>query len=78
MVSESEALLKDTIMPVYVTPEDEQLLYMYEEVKHAAASRTSSILVRGKWRRRDGRKRVWRVGRLERGMSKGDERKEVD
>jgi hypothetical protein len=48
MVSESEALLKDTIMPVYVTPEDEQLLYMYEEVKHAAASRTSSILVRGK------------------------------
>uniref|UniRef100_A0AAZ3RSQ8 Nicalin n=1 Tax=Oncorhynchus tshawytscha TaxID=74940 RepID=A0AAZ3RSQ8_ONCTS len=46
MVSESEALLKDTIMPVYVTPEDEQLLYMYEEVKHAAASRTSSILVR--------------------------------
>uniref|UniRef100_A0A673W7V7 BOS complex subunit NCLN n=1 Tax=Salmo trutta TaxID=8032 RepID=A0A673W7V7_SALTR len=48
MVSESEALLKDTIMPVYVTLEDEQLLYMYEEVKHAAASRTSSILVRGK------------------------------
>uniref|UniRef100_A0A673W6Z3 BOS complex subunit NCLN n=1 Tax=Salmo trutta TaxID=8032 RepID=A0A673W6Z3_SALTR len=47
MVSESEALLKDTIMPVYVTLEDEQLLYMYEEVKHAAASRTSSILVRG-------------------------------
>ncbi|XP_042366984.1 nicalin-1-like [Plectropomus leopardus] len=46
MVSESEALLKETLMPVYVAPEDEQLLYMYEEVKQAAASRTSSIFVR--------------------------------
>ncbi|XP_074484986.1 BOS complex subunit ncln [Sebastes fasciatus] len=46
MVSESEALLKETLMPVYVVPEDEQLLCMYEEVKQAAATRTSSIFVR--------------------------------
>ncbi|XP_033483423.2 BOS complex subunit ncln [Epinephelus lanceolatus] len=46
MVSESEALLKETLMPVYVATEDEQLLYMYEEVKQAAATRTSSIFVR--------------------------------
>ncbi|XP_070759232.1 BOS complex subunit ncln [Enoplosus armatus] len=46
MVSESEALLKETLMPVYVAPEDEQLLYMYEEVKQAAATRTSSIFIR--------------------------------
>uniref|UniRef100_A0A668U6P4 BOS complex subunit NCLN n=1 Tax=Oreochromis aureus TaxID=47969 RepID=A0A668U6P4_OREAU len=47
MVSESETLQKETLMPVYVAPEDEQLLYMYEEVKQAAATRTSSIFVRG-------------------------------
>lgn len=47
MMSESEALLKETLMPVYVAPEDEQLLYMYEEVKQAAATRTSSIFIRG-------------------------------
>lgn len=47
MVGESEALLKETLMPVYVAPEDEQLLYMYEEVKQAAATRTSSIFIRG-------------------------------
>nr|XP_046241283.1 nicalin-1-like [Scatophagus argus] len=46
MVSESEALLKETLMPVYVVPEDEQLLYMYEEVKQAAATQTSSIFIR--------------------------------
>ncbi|XP_010879679.2 nicalin-1 isoform X1 [Esox lucius] len=46
MVGESEALLRDTIIPTYVVPEDEQLLFMYEEVKHAAATRASSILVR--------------------------------
>ncbi|TDH14392.1 hypothetical protein EPR50_G00042530 [Perca flavescens] len=46
MVSESKALLKETLMPVYVAPEDEQLLYMYDEVKQAAATRTSSIFVR--------------------------------
>ncbi|XP_071402787.1 BOS complex subunit NCLN [Centroberyx affinis] len=46
MVSESQALLKETLMPVYVAPEDEQLLCMYEEVKQAAATRTSSIFVR--------------------------------
>ncbi|XP_054473225.1 nicalin-1-like [Anoplopoma fimbria] len=46
MVSESEALLKETLMPVYVAPEDDQLLYMYEEVKQAAATRTLSIFVR--------------------------------
>ncbi|XP_013765810.1 nicalin-1 [Pundamilia nyererei] len=46
MVSESETLLMETLMPVYVAPEDEQLLCMYEEVKQAAATRTSSIFVR--------------------------------
>ncbi|XP_076604691.1 BOS complex subunit ncln [Chaetodon auriga] len=46
MLSESEALRKETLMPVYVAPEDEQLLYMYEEVKQAAATRTSSIFIR--------------------------------
>ncbi|XP_069571505.1 BOS complex subunit ncln [Brachyistius frenatus] len=46
MVSESESLQKETLMPVYVAPEDEQLLYMYEEVKQTAATRTSSIFVR--------------------------------
>ncbi|XP_034022979.1 nicalin-1 [Thalassophryne amazonica] len=46
MRSESEALLKETLMPVYVVPEDEQLLCMYEEVKQAAATRTSSIFIR--------------------------------
>lgn len=47
MISEREALLKDTLMPVYVVPEDEQLLYMYEEVKQAAAMYASSIFIRG-------------------------------
>ncbi|XP_068171464.1 nicalin-1-like [Antennarius striatus] len=46
MVSEREAMRKETLMPVYVAPEDEQLLYMYEEVKQAAATRTSSIFIR--------------------------------
>uniref|UniRef100_A0A673XE03 Zgc:109965 n=1 Tax=Salmo trutta TaxID=8032 RepID=A0A673XE03_SALTR len=46
MVSESEALLQSTIIPVYATTEEEQLLYMSEEVKHATATRTSYILVR--------------------------------
>ncbi|KAK0136360.1 Nicalin-1 [Merluccius polli] len=46
MVSESEVLLRETLIPVYVVPEDDQLLCMYEEVKQAAASRTSSIFVR--------------------------------
>lgn len=32
MVSESEALLQSTIIPVYATTEEEQLLYMSEEV----------------------------------------------
>ncbi|XP_040014994.1 nicalin-1 [Xiphias gladius] len=46
MVSESETLLKETLMPVYVVPEDEQLLCMYEEIKQAAATRNLSILIR--------------------------------
>ncbi|XP_037535127.1 nicalin-1-like [Nematolebias whitei] len=46
MVGESEALHKESLIPVYVAPEDEQLLYMYEEVKQAAAARTLSIFVR--------------------------------
>lgn len=53
MVSEREALLKETLMPVYVVPEDEQLHYMYEEVKQAAATRTSSIFIRGERTRED-------------------------
>lgn len=48
MVSESKALLRETLMPVYVVPEDEQLLYMYEEVKQAAATRTLSMFIRGR------------------------------
>lgn len=47
MVSESEVLLKEILIPVYVAPEDEKLLIMYEEVKQAAATRTLSIFVRG-------------------------------
>lgn len=47
MVTESEALKMEILMPVYVVPEDEQLLYMYAEVKHAAATKSASILVRG-------------------------------
>uniref|UniRef100_A0A3P8V513 BOS complex subunit NCLN n=1 Tax=Cynoglossus semilaevis TaxID=244447 RepID=A0A3P8V513_CYNSE len=46
MVSERNSLLKETLMPVYAALEDEQLLYMYEEVRQAAASRTSSIIIR--------------------------------
>uniref|UniRef100_A0A1A8ILT3 BOS complex subunit NCLN n=1 Tax=Nothobranchius kuhntae TaxID=321403 RepID=A0A1A8ILT3_NOTKU len=46
MASESEALQKETLIPLYVVPESEHLLCMYEEVKQAAASRTSSIFVR--------------------------------
>ena len=48
MLSESEAVQRESLIPVYVAPEDVQLLYMYEEVKQAAATRTSSIFVRGK------------------------------
>jgi len=47
MVSESEVLQRESLIPVYVVPEDDQLLCMYEEVKQAAAARTSSIFVRG-------------------------------
>lgn len=47
MVTESEALTMEMLMPVYVVPEDEQLLYMYEEVKQAAATKSASILIRG-------------------------------
>lgn len=47
MVSERDALLKETLMPVYVVPEDEQLLYMYEEVARTAAMRAYSIFIRG-------------------------------
>ncbi|XP_030625149.1 nicalin-1 [Chanos chanos] len=46
MVSESEVLQREIMMPVYVVPEDEQLLCMYEEVKQAAATMSSSIMVR--------------------------------
>ncbi|XP_022532237.1 nicalin-1-like [Astyanax mexicanus] len=46
MESESEALKKETLMPIYVVPEDEQLLCMYSEVKLAAATKSASILVR--------------------------------
>lgn len=53
MVAESKALNMETLMPVYVVPEDEQLLYMYTEVKHAAATKSASILIRGTRRRKE-------------------------
>lgn len=53
MLSERDALLKETLMPVYVVPEDEQMLYMYEEVKQAAAMHASSIFIRGERNRED-------------------------
>ncbi|KAA0719867.1 Nicalin-1 Nicastrin-like protein 1 [Triplophysa tibetana] len=46
MAAESQVLQKETLMPVYVAPEDEQLLCMYEEVNHAAATKSASALVR--------------------------------
>ncbi|XP_055036775.2 BOS complex subunit ncln isoform X1 [Misgurnus anguillicaudatus] len=46
MVAESQVLQKETLMPVYVAPEDEQLLFMYEEVNQAAATKSASVLVR--------------------------------
>ncbi|XP_042604333.1 nicalin-1-like isoform X2 [Cyprinus carpio] len=46
MVAESQALQKETLMPVYVVPEDDQLLCMYEEVTQAAATKSASVLVR--------------------------------
>ncbi|XP_057216739.1 nicalin-1-like isoform X1 [Triplophysa rosa] len=46
MATESQVLQKETLMPVYVVPEDEQLLCMYEEVNHAAATKSASALVR--------------------------------
>lgn len=58
MVTESEALKMEMLMPVYVVPEDEQLLYMYEEVKHAAATKSASILIRGK-KNLKKYKRIW-------------------
>uniref|UniRef100_A0AAQ6AB23 BOS complex subunit NCLN n=1 Tax=Amphiprion ocellaris TaxID=80972 RepID=A0AAQ6AB23_AMPOC len=71
MVSESEALQKETLMPVYVAPEDEQLLYMYEEVKQAAATRTSSIFVRGNRCNRIYACVVWRMDELSKIISQG-------
>lgn len=47
MVAESQVLQKETLMPVYVVPEDDQLLCMYEEVTQAAATKSASVLVRG-------------------------------
>lgn len=47
MAAESQVLQKETLMPVYVAPEDEQLLWMYEDVNHAAATKSASALVRG-------------------------------
>ncbi|XP_056587580.1 nicalin-1-like [Triplophysa dalaica] len=46
MAAESQVLQKETLMPVYVAPEDEQLLCMYEDVNHAAATKSASALVR--------------------------------
>ncbi|XP_051956733.1 nicalin-1-like [Xyrauchen texanus] len=45
-VAESQILQQETLMPVYVVPEDDQLLYMYEEVNKAAATKSASALVR--------------------------------
>lgn len=47
MVAEYQVLQNETLMPVYVVPEDDQLLCMYEEVSQAAATRSGSVLVRG-------------------------------
>lgn len=47
MVAEAQILQEETILPVYVVPEDEQLLCMYEEVNQAVASKSASVLVRG-------------------------------
>lgn len=47
MVAESQVLQNETLMPVYVVPEDDQLLCMYEEVSQAAATKSGSVLVRG-------------------------------
>ncbi|KAM8868600.1 BOS complex subunit ncln [Synchiropus picturatus] len=46
MISERDALLMESPIPVYVALEDEQLLYMYDEVKQTASIRTSSIFIR--------------------------------
>ncbi|XP_056302761.1 nicalin-1-like [Danio aesculapii] len=46
MVAEAQILQEETILPVYVVPEDEQLLCMYEEVNQAVASKSASVLVR--------------------------------
>ncbi|KAL2099568.1 hypothetical protein ACEWY4_003962 [Coilia grayii] len=46
METEVEVLQKDTLMPLYVVAEDEQMLHMYEQVKLDTATRASSILVR--------------------------------
>lgn len=37
----------ETIVPVYVVPEDQQLLSMYAEVKLAAETKSASFLIRG-------------------------------
>ncbi|XP_074416281.1 LOW QUALITY PROTEIN: nicalin-1 [Sinocyclocheilus rhinocerous] len=37
----------NALMPVYVVPEDDQLLCMYEEVTQAAETKSASVLVRG-------------------------------
>ncbi|XP_036385862.1 nicalin-1 [Megalops cyprinoides] len=46
MVTEAETLRNQTLIPVYVAPEDEQLLFMYDQLKMAAAAKGLSILVR--------------------------------
>ncbi|TRY74263.1 hypothetical protein DNTS_008994 [Danionella cerebrum] len=46
MKAEAEVLQEETMMPVYLVAEDEQLLCMYEEVNQAAATKSASVLVR--------------------------------
>ncbi|XP_033822380.1 nicalin-1-like [Periophthalmus magnuspinnatus] len=46
MEAEAHVLQKESLTPLYVTPEDEQLLFMYQELRQTVAFRTSSIFIR--------------------------------
>ncbi|XP_072315615.1 BOS complex subunit NCLN, partial [Eucyclogobius newberryi] len=46
METEALVLQKETHFPLYVCPEDDQLLFMYNELQLTAASRASSIFIR--------------------------------
>ncbi|KAK7916028.1 hypothetical protein WMY93_011789 [Mugilogobius chulae] len=46
METEALVLRQDLLMPLYVAPEDDQLLFMYQELQQTVASRSSSIFSR--------------------------------